>query len=90
MTTRQPKRSILTLAAAAGVALGTGLAATAAQAGDMSGCNSVTTAALPAAKAKSGIILVACTPCAPKACTPCNPCAAKGCAPCNPCAAKSN
>lgn len=94
------KSTVLPMVAAAGVAVGSGMATTAsAEAGCSYGTQS---AQLPAAKAHDGNIILAmshgkkpcgasaCSPCAAK---PCSPCAAKPCSPCaanpcNPCAAK--
>ena len=89
------KSGVLPVVAAAGLAMGTGLAtATPAEAGCSYGTQSVE---LPTAQSHGGEIQLAahhekkaCGPCAAKACgpsNPCNPCAAKN--PCNPCAAKS-
>ena len=91
------KSAVVPMVAAAGVAVGSGLAlSTSAEAADCS--YGLQTAELPAAKSTDGRIQLAmshkekaCNPCNPcgatKAGNPCNPCAATN--PCNPCAAKN-
>ena len=84
------KIKLLSTAVAPALALVGMTAATspaAAEPGYKGGCGYTATAGLPAAKARTGSILLAasCSPCAAK--NPCNPCAPAN--PCNPCAAKN-
>lgn len=85
MATRNKSRSILHMVAAAGVAVGTGLAGTAVHAA-ATGSGVANPNALPTATARPGIHMAACQPCKP-ACGACAPSPCGACAP-NPCAPK--